>query len=39
MLACVRYFSLSDAHFFGAKPTYRIVRYLQVPMDYLKNDF
>ena len=39
MPACVRYFFLSDAHFFVAKTTYRTVRYLQVPTDYLKNNF
>ncbi len=39
MPACVRNYFLSDAHFFGAKTTYGTVRYLQVPMDYLKDNF
>jgi len=37
--ACVRYFLLSDAHFYFAKTTYGTVRYLQVPMEYLKEQF
>ena len=35
----VRYFYLSDAHFFVAKTTYRTVRYLQVPFGLPENNF
>ena len=39
MLACAPCFFLSDAHFFGAKATYGVFRYLQVPVDHLKTCF